>query len=367
MPATSILIKPASSACNINCSYYFYKKLSAKRDEEFLGMMTYETLKKLVINALNYADDYCSFVFQGGEPILAGLDFYRELIKLQKEYNKKQVVIENTIQTNGTLVDDEWAKFFAENKFLVGLSLDGTRNVNKYRVDSNGKETFNTLMNTVSLFNKYKVQYNIVSVVTSYSVKKTKYIYNFFKEKGFQFQQYIPCLDDSDTKPEWSLDADTYGSFLCELFDIWYDDYVHGGNIDIRMFSNWVQMAAGYMPESCGMSGKCNCYFVVEGNGNIYPCDFYCTDEWKLGTIDDDFNNLIKSDKAKSFVSCSLPVNDKCKKCKYLYLCRGGCRRWREPFINGEPSLNCLCGAYEKFFEHCIDRIYLLANIIKNK
>ncbi len=133
MPATSILIKLASSACNINCSYFFYKKLSAKRDEEFLSMMN-------------------------------------------------------------------------------------------------------------------KVKYNIVSVVTSYSVKKTKYIYNFFKEKGFQFQQYIPCLDDSDTKSEWSLDANTYGEFLCELFDIWYDDYVHGGNIDIRMFSNWVQMAAGYMP-----------------------------------------------------------------------------------------------------------------------
>lgn len=114
------------------------------------------------------------------------------------------------------------------------------------------------------------------------------------------------------------------------------------------------------------MSGKCNCYFVVDGNGNVYPCDFYCTDEWKLGTIDD-FNDLIKSDKAKNFVSCSLPINDKCKKCKYLYLCRGGCRRWREPFINGEPSLNCLSGAYEKFFEHCIDRIYLLANIIKIK
>ena len=126
-------------------------------------------------------------------------------------------------------------------------------------------------------------------------------------------------------------------------------------------------MAAGYMPESCGMSGKCNCYFVVEDNGNVYPCDFYCTDEWKLGTIDDDFNDLIKSDKAKNFVSCSLPVNDKCKKCKYLYLCRGGCRIWREPFINVKPSLNCLCGANEKFFEHCIDRIYLLANIIKIK
>lgn len=187
MPATSILIKPASSACNINCSYCFYKKLSAKRDEEFLGMMTYETLKKLVINALNYADDYCSFVFQGGEPTLAGLDFYRELIKLQKEYNKNQVVIENTIQTNGTLVDDEWAKFFAENKFLVGLSLDGTRNVNKYRVDSNGKETFNTLMNTVSLL--INIRYSIILLVLLHPIlsRKLNIFITSLKKKAFSF------------------------------------------------------------------------------------------------------------------------------------------------------------------------------------
>lgn len=368
MPVASILIKPASSACNIKCKYCFYRSLSEQRDKSFCGMMTLETLEVLVKKALEYADDFCSFAFQGGEPTLAGLDFYKKLIEFQQKYNYKKVTIQNTIQTNGMVIDDDWAGFFAENHFLVGLSLDGNRRVNSLRVDSNDDEIFNRLMQTIKCFDKYKVEYNIVSVVTKLSTQNVRYTYNFFKSKGFMYQQFIPCLDESpDKSSEYSLSPKEYGNYLNELFDLWYEDFNHGYNLDIRTFSNWVQMAAGYRPESCGMLGRCICYFVVEGDGSIYPCDFYCTDEWKLGTVNDGFDVLADSEKAKSFVGCSLPINEKCKKCKYFALCRGGCRRWREPFVNGEPALNCLCEAYEMFFEHCADRIYLLGKVLRKQ
>lgn len=368
MPAASILIKPASSLCNIRCKYCFYRSLAQERDQESYGIMAHETLEALVKNALNYADGYCSFAFQGGEPTLAGLDFFREAVRLQKLYNTKHVEIQNTIQTNGIVINEEWAEFFAENHFLVGLSLDGNRKANCCRVDAKGNETFSTIMRTVRYFDKYHVEYNIVSVVNAFTAKHVRNSYLFFKEKGFLFQQYIACLDETPgTTSEYSLTPKAYGTFLNELFDLWYEDFTHGYNLDIRTFSNWVQMAAGYAPESCGMSGQCVCYFVVEGDGSVYPCDFYCTDEWKLGTVHDDFRQLIQSEKATRFVGCSRTVDAKCKTCQYFSLCRGGCRRWREPFLNGEPSLNCLCEAYEIFFHHCWDRIVRLGQWLRGQ
>lgn len=368
MASASILIKPASSACNIRCKYCFYRSLSDKRACSNFGMMSEETLETLVKNALHYADEYCSFAFQGGEPTLVGLDFYRKLIALQKKYNQNHTEIQNTIQTNGICITEEWAKFFAEHQFLVGLSLDGNKKLNQYRTDAQEKNTFESIMHTVQLFEQYHVAYNIVSVVTSLTAKNTAELYQFYKKKGFLYQQYIACLDEHPNKKYgYSLTPKAYGKFLCELFDLWYADFIHGYNLDIRTFSNWVQMAAGYPPESCGMSGKCTCYFVVEGDGSVYPCDFYASDEWKLGTVADDFNLLLESKKAKDFVRCSLPVHEKCRKCRHFYLCRGGCRRWREPFENGKPALNVLCTAYEQFFDHCSDRIYALGAALRKR
>lgn len=365
MPAASILIKPASSACNLRCRYCFYRALSGTRGQSDCGMMQEDTLEALVKNALSYADDFCSFAFQGGEPMLAGLPFYETLIRLQETYNTKKLRIQNTIQTNGTMIDENWARFFARHHWLVGLSLDGDRRANSPRVDSAGSETLARVLEAARLLEKHGVEYNIVSVVTALSAERAGAVYQYFKKKKFQYLQFIPCLDAAPgAHSEDSLTPQLYGRFLSELFDLWYADYLAGYDLDIRMFSNWVQMAAGYQPESCGMSGRCTCYFVVEGNGNVYPCDFYASDEWLLGTVHDRFQDLMEGEKARRFVTCSLPVDPKCSACKHLFLCRGGCRRWREPFVDGEPSLNCLCGAYEIFFEHCADRIYQLGQAL---
>lgn len=369
MKAVSILIKPASSLCNIECKYCFYHTIAESREQMSFGIMNYDTLETLVKEAIKYADRYVSFAFQGGEPTIAGLDFFRKAVEFQKKYNNKRLIIENTIQTNGTLITDEWAEFLHDNHFLVGLSLDGPKGIHDYcRIDKNGKGTFEKLNETVKLFDKYKVEYNIVSVVTSKTAEKITSIYNYFRQKNFRYMQFIPCLDANVNAPsEYSLTPEKYGHFLCTLFDLWYKDFMNGENIDIRLFSNYAQMAAGYAPEECGMCGKCTTYFVVEGNGSVYPCDFYAVDEWKLGNVSDGFEALYESEKSQHFMEMSVDKPAECKECEYYSLCRGGCRRWRDTSNNGNIGINYLCEGYKIFLGHCAPKIEKLGEIITRK
>lgn len=395
MKSASILIKPASSSCNINCTYCFYQCLSSNRDQYSFGFMSEETLETLVKQAIDYADEYLTFAFQGGEPTLAGLPFYEKAIDLQKKYNKKGLIIENTIQTNGILLDKKWAEFLAKHHFLVGLSLDGPKKLHDlYRKDQKGNDTFSTVMNVTKLLNQYHVDYNIVSVITNESCEKASYLYKFYKRNHFPYVQLIPCMDeqerngsgngsgnsngnDSENNSEngnrnskkeaaqsYAINPERYGHFLNELFDLWYNDFTNGEIMDIRMFSNLAQLSAGYPAEECGMNGHCNCYFVVEGNGNVYPCDFYCMDKWNLGTVTDGFENLYKTEKARQFIQDSLPDQPECTNCEYFSLCRGGCRRWREDNTSQSLGLNILCPAYKIFFEHCSERIEKLGKLI---
>lgn len=381
MPAASILIKPSSANCNMDCRYCFYKQLCSGREEYSKGFMSEETLEKLVQQAIDYAEGYLAFAFQGGEPTLAGLDFFRRAVALQKKYNTKQLIIENTIQTNGLFLDDEWAKFLVENDFLVGLSLDGPRKIHDYhRKDLSGKDTFERVMHTLELLKWHGISYNILSVITNESVEKATYLYKFYKRNHVAFVQLIPCMDEKCRRRQnitegkenlhqdrFAVDAKRYGKFLTELFDLWYEDFLNGDPMEIRMFSNLVQMAAGYPAEQCGMSGCCQCYFVVEGDGSVYPCDFYCMDKWKLGSVEDSFQKLLESERAKQFVNCSRPLAEKCQICPYFSLCRGGCRRWREPFKEGKPGLNKLCEAYEVFFAHTRERIERLGSYLHSR
>lgn len=374
MPAASILIKPTSANCNMDCKYCFYKCLSSNREEYSKGFMTEETLEQLIIQAFEYAEGSVTFAFQGGEPTLAGIMFFEKALELQKKHNTKGLQIENTIQTNGILIDEDWAGFLAKNRFLVGLSLDGPKKIHDcYRTGIAGEGTFEKVMHTVELFDKYHVEYNILSVITNESAKKASYLYKFFKRHGFSYLQFIPCMDEMNRKEsnalrnEFAVEPVNYGKFLCEMFDLWYEDFSSGYQMDIRMFSNLAQMVAGFPAEECGMNGHCNCYFVVEGDGSVYPCDFYCMDEWKLGTVENGFCDMIQSEKAGKFIASSQSVSEKCKGCKYFSLCKGGCRRWREPFVNGKPELNYLCEAYEIFFEHTWERIQKLGQYIEKK
>ena len=372
MPPVNLLIKPASSNCNLRCEYCFYHSIAENRQIDSYGIMDTETLEVLVKKALEYSDDICTFAFQGGEPTLAGLEFYKKLIEFVTKYNNKNVKINYAIQTNGIIIDDKWAEFLAANNFLVGLSLDGPKDIHdSHRVMPNGKGSYSRVIETVSLFNKYNVEYNILFVVTSNVARYINKIYKFFKSQGFKYLQFIPCLDPLGEQPggyKHSLSPERYAFFLKTLFDQYYTDIKKGDTISIRYFDNIIGSAMGYKPEACGMSGICACQFVIESNGGVYPCDFYVIDEWYLGNLNkDSFEDIINSEKAQEFIEVSKYIDPNCSGCRWFHLCRGGCRRDREPFVDGKPVLNRYCPAFMEFFEYAGNRIFELAQYFSRR
>jgi uncharacterized protein len=349
VPALSVLIKPASGACNLRCGYCFYQK-SAR---EFMSLAT---LEQLVKSALQSAQYCCTFAFQGGEPTLAGLEFYRALLNFQQKHDTKNLTVKNTIQTNGILIDDAWAAFLAEHDFLVGLSLDGPRKLNDAnRKYADGSGSFDRIMQAAAYLKKHGAQFNILSVINAQNARKPDELYAFFKKKGYDFLQFIPCL--SECRSAHTLKPGQYGDFLVRIFDLWHKDFLRGERINIRFFSNLVQMAAGYPPESCGMCGYCTPYLVVEGDGSVYPCDFYVSDLWKLGTVSDDLSALLQNETARRFTAPSKLMHDDCHACPHVILCRGGCRRWRET----PTGKSALCEDYKRFFADCGSRIAEIA------
>jgi len=359
MPPISMLIKPVSSTCNMACEYCFYSDVSSAREVQNYGLMELSTLKIIIKKAFLYAEQSANFGFQGGEPTLAGLDFFKTVVDLQKKYNTKRIKVNNSIQTNGLIIDDEWASFFHKNKFLVGVSLDGSQNIHdKYRLDQNKSGTFDRVMKSIKLLEKHKVDFNILTTVTLDVAENIDKIYYFFKKLGFRYLQFIPCLDElhqSKEKGRYSLTPKAYGEFLIKLFKLWYVDLNSKNMVDIRYFDNIVMMLCGYPPESCGMSGFCTCYYMIEADGSVYPCDFYVTDEWRLGNIKtDEFGDMLNCDKAKLFVDISKQVAQECRSCEHFRICRGGCRRNREPIGVENNNLNQLCEGFKMFFDYAM-------------
>jgi len=372
MPNVNLLIKPASSLCNLRCKYCFYHDVAENRATKSYGIMTLEMLERLVKQALEYASGSCTFAFQGGEPTLAGLDFFRQLILFEKKYNINNIQINNSLQTNGIVIDEEWAKFFVENKFLIGLSIDGPKEIHDaLRIYPNGNGSFGRVMEAVKIFDKYKVEYNILCVINNFVARHPDKVYKFFKKCGFRFLQFIPCLDplgQASGSEDYSLTPERYASFLKRIFDFYFEDFMANDIMSIRTFDNYVGMFLGMPPESCGMSGVCSCYFVIEGDGSVFPCDFYVTDEWNIGNIQkNSFIDMLKSEKAQEFMQSSKPIDEKCKSCQYYKLCRGGCRRNREPFADGMPVLNHFCSSYYEFFDYALPRLQQMAQIVSNR
>ena len=289
MRALSLLIKPVSSNCNIRCRYCFYSDVVSLREDRNNGIMPLENLEIFIKKALNEVTEQCSFGFQGGEPLLAGLDFFEKLVEMQKKYNIHGVKITNSVQTNGILINDEWAEFFAKHKFLIGLSLDGDHDIhNLLRVDSKNNGTFLEVMESVKIFNHYNVDYNILSVITKQLAAQPEEVYKFYKNNNFRFIQLIPCIehfDETQGSNFYSLESSAYGNFLKRIFDLWYEDFIHDNYYSFRNFDNYIRMLMGEMPDSCAMSGVCQSYPVIESDVSLYPCDFYAFDKYRIGNI----------------------------------------------------------------------------------
>lgn len=363
LPHMNLLIKPASGRCNLQCGYCFYYDEMKKRETPAYSMMQADVLRIITQKALEAAGQSCSFGFQGGEPTLAGLDFYKQAIDYQRQFNVNNVPIYNAIQTNGTLIDDEWASFFADNRFLVGLSLDGYESLHDlYRKDSAGNGTFKRVMHAVELFKKHNVDFNVLTVVTAQTAKNTKEMYAFFMRQGLANQQYIPCLDpfeEARGNSRYSLTPELYARFLKNLFDLWYEDRLAGNYVYIRYFENLAGMMLGHPPESCAMAGKCSVQYAIEACGDVFPCDFYMMDAYKLGNImSDSFQSMDQNRTSLGFIEEAPGRYGQCRTCEWFYFCRNGCKRERE-FLDttSDRRINYFCAAYKEFFPYALPRL----------
>ena len=364
MPPLSIMIKPASSTCNMRCRYCFYHDVTDSRQVKNFGIMSESTADELIKKAFAFANgESVAFAFQGGEPLFAGLSYFKHFVESVKKYNAKNSTVFYGLQTNGTLVTDEWAKFFKANNFLIGLSLDGDFKNNRFRMKDDGNNSYFEITETANILKANKVDFNILTVLTGSCADHIEEIYRHFTNNGFKYLQFIPCLRPFGSKEENELymTPGQYADFLIRGFNMYVKDYVRHDYTSVRYFDNLVHLYLGNPTEQCGMCGHCMHQFVVEGNGNVYPCDFYCTDEWLLGNINERaFNELANCPKAIDFIKESLAVPEKCKGCKYYPLCRGGgCKRTRED--------RDYCEAYKAFFSACLPlfRVFIAEKKVK--
>ena len=365
MKTLNFLIKPASGHCNMRCRYCFYEDETNLREGGNSGIMALDTADTLIEGAFAALDEggMVTFALQGGEPTLAGLPYFEHFVSKVKESNTKGVKVHYAIQTNGLALNGDWAGFFRENGFLVGVSLDGDKAIHDFlRPDAAGKDTWSRVSKNLSLLQKEKVEVNLLCVVSRQCAKHPAKVYRSLQKLG-GYLQFIPCLDPLEAERgsmPYSLTPALYGDFLCALFDEWYRDFAAGKYTSIRLFDDYVHLAMGLPAGTCSTSGTCGAYLVVEGDGTLYPCDFYCLDDWKLGKLGElSLSDAMAGETARRFLQEGLDHPAECTACPYARLCNGGCKRDWVRTENG--NVNYFCPAFRKFFDYAAPRIAQIA------
>ena len=358
MPPITLMVKPVSGRCNMRCRYCFYADELHYRGEAALPAMPLPVLEAAVRRVLRSAQQSAHFLFQGGEPTLAGLPFFQAAVAAQRRYNGAGLQITNAVQTNGLHLSDEMVAFFAREKFLVGVSLDGTALTHDmYRADLQGKGTWARVRENLERLRRAGVACNVLCVVTQAVACRGEEVFDCLSP--FQWLQFIPCLDPMNGKTQdHSLTSDMYASFLCKTFDRYEAAWQRGAPVSVRNFDNWIGMLMGRPPENCAMVGHCGNSLMLESDGTLYPCDFYGTDEWRLGNITETpYLKILQSSHLRRFVDASRPVPDKCERCAWYALCRNGCMRER----NEITQVNRWCEAYQLFFAYAAPRMRRMA------
>ena len=368
-PVVNIMLKPASGLCNLRCKYCFYADETSKREVPSYGIMSVDTLRCVLRKTLLHTTRECTIAFQGGEPTLAGLDFFRNAVAIAKEENRNHCTLHFALQTNGTLLDRQWCNFLAENHFLVGISLDGTKELHdQNRVDAGGNGTYGSVVQAIRLLEAHHVDFNILTVLTGNVCRSTRKVYQHYSRNNWNYQQYIPCLDphgEPRGQHSWAMTPQRYEQYLKAAFDCWYEDVVKGQKKYHRYFDNLLLMMDGQMPEACGMCGHCSMQYVVEADGSVFPCDFYMLDEYRLGNLcTDSFDALDRKRKELGFIEASQVPAQECLECQWKTLCRGGCRRDRDFFAHGLKR-NYYCESYKSFFSYAWPRLKKVYMLVK--
>jgi uncharacterized protein len=362
-PAFHVMVKPRGAICNLDCHYCFY--LSKERlylNSSFqMGKDLLETYTRQYIDSQRVPE--VTFAWQGGEPTLMGVDFFKLAVELQQKYRKPGTRILNTMQTNGTLLDDDWCRFFHEHNFLIGLSLDGPRELHDvYRVDKGGKPTFDRVMNGLDLLKKHNVEFNVLAAVHAANADHPLEVYRFLRDEArVQFIQFIPIVEranetdfqEGSKVTERSVPAGQYGDFLIAIFNEWVRRDV--GQTYVQIFDVALEAWFSGRASLCIFSDTCGNALALEHNGDLYSCDHFVEPEYKLGNIEK--NHLIELVGSRKQRRFGQDKRDKlpqyCLDCEVRFVCNGGCPRNR--YIqtpDGEPGLNYLCQGYRAFFNH---------------
>ena len=363
MKSVTFLIKPASSLCDMRCRYCFYHDISDIREVKSMGIMTRDTAEALVRAAFAAVEPggFVQFTFQGGEPTLAGLDFFRSFLKLEEQYRPREVQVGHSIQTNGLHLNEEWAQFLKQHGFLVGISVDGNQSLHEAcRADAAGKGTWDRVTAALALLDRYGVETNLLCVVSAAVAKNPQKVYSSLRKLGAHPLQFIPCLDPMEAergREAYSLKPEAYGRFLCSLFDCWYRDWKAGNYVSIRTFDDYLRILMGMRPSTCAASGSCGSYLVAEGDGSLYPCDFYVLDEWKIGNIREmAVEEALAAPASLRFVREGAQRPENCKTCPWFPICRGGCKRdWTQ------QRSNYYCTSFQAFFSYSLPRLQEMA------
>jgi uncharacterized protein len=368
MQPFTLLIKPSGSDCNIDCKYCFYKD----RPPQFGSgkqRMSDEVLTKLVKDYITLGFPVVGFAWQGGEPTLMGIDFFHKAVELQKKYGSSGQEVSNTLQTNGILLDDNWCKFFHENKFLLGISIDGSKEFHdQYRLDHSGSGTFDRVMRGIENCKKHKVEFSTLVLLNNKNVEHPDTLFNFLIENELTYFQFIPCVEtDPATKTiaDFSVTPKQYGDFLCRLFDLWYE---YGPDkMNIRDFDSLVTYYVMGKHTICAYSKQCAGFVVIEHNGDAFCCEFFVEPKWRLGNIlQTPLSKLAASNIKRSFARDKQNLCNKCLLCSHMDICRGGCMKDRVRLTADTGGQNYFCESYKQFFKHTIPRFIQIAAAIED-
>lgn len=365
----SLLIKPTSADCNLRCAYCFYLDRQSLYPETRRHRMTLETLDRMISSYMATSQPRYTFGWQGGEPTLMGVDFFRKVTELQARHGRAGVEVSNGLQTNGILIDDAFARHLSRYHFLVGLSVDGPAEVHdRYRRFAEGRGSHELVMKALDTLRRNRVEYNILTLVNNVNVRTPRAIYQYLCDQEIFFHQYIECVefDSSGGLLPFAVTPEAWGEFLCEIFDQWYPNDTR--RVSIRLFDSILSKMVDNRETVCSMGTDCRQYFVVEHNADIYPCDFFVRPELKLGNLfHDTWEKMLASEKYQAFGRRKRQWNEECARCPFLPYCAGDCPKNR-PGQGEEPTrLSVLCEGWKRFYSHTLERFEKLATEIREE
>jgi len=355
-----VFAKPVGASCNLACSYCYYLDKSELLAESGMHRMTDDLLELYILQHIQASSEQTIFFsWHGGEPTLAGLDYFRKMVEIQKKNLPENRAILNGIQTNGTLLNEEWCQFLKKENFIVGISLDGPErfhSINRFR--KNGKSSFDEVSRGFQLLKAYEIPFEILCVVHAQNVQYPLEVYSFFKNLNAEFLTFIPLVErlssESNQVSERTVPAKAFGEFLCAIFDEWKTEDI--GRVKIQIFEEVLRSAFGLEHSLCIFKPTCGRVPVVEHNGDFYSCDHFVSSDHLIGNIQKKLlGEMLESKQQKTFGHAKLnSLPEYCLKCEVRGMCNGACPKDR--FIEtpeGESGLNYLCEGYKLFFNHC--------------